>query len=253
MATWKYVGNVLLPASLDSSIIDEWEETLSAESGRIHTALTTKIADGDDYNDKIGTPSHEAYDAFLQDVGEKWDMALIKLKQKVKVLGKYDKWKTSVDAIFGGVTPTFPTLVTAKKGKLSELRRVIGVVGHRSLGTWEPATMAVLLARGDTRCAIYFDDNDTFTGTLEAVFDAQKGALISPSLIAEMVYACVMARYMYDAGLSAQIAAFLAAENAVIAALVGVALNLAHVADFTIVLSWNGTNFNVDITAEDTV
>jgi hypothetical protein len=252
---WKYVGVISVPSTLASAIKDEWEATLKAECARIYTSLTTKINNSTAYNDKIATPSSEAFDAFLQSVGDKWNITDIKLKQKIKVTGKYTKWKANVDTVFGGGSPTFPAIVTAKKDKLDELKRVIGVVGHRSLGTWEPATMAVLLGRGDTRCATYFDTNDTFTGTLDAVFDPQKGALITPSLIAEMVYACVMAKYADEAGLTTERGNIISDANTLIDALVNVALDATHGGggyDFTIVLSWNAGNSNVDITAIDT-
>lgn len=228
---------------------------MKAEVARIYASLIAKIASEADFGDKIADPSSAAYADFLATVGAKWDAVWIKLKQKVKLAGKYDTWKARVDEVLGGGTPTFPDIVTAKKGRLSELRRVIGVVGHKALGTWEPASMAVLLARGDTRCATYFDTNDTFTGTLDAVFDARKGALISPALIAEMVQACVMTKYADEAGLTAERGTIISESNTRLDALIQVGLNTVHKGtgyDFTIVLSWNATNNNVDITATDT-
>ena len=255
MATWKYVGTVTIPeAPIASAIKDEWETTLKAETSRIYTALTTKISDETSFKNKLATPSNSAYDAFLQSVGDKWSITLIKFKQKWKLQKAYNKWNTRITAVFGGGSPTFPDTVTAKKDNLDELRYVLGAVGHRSLGTWEPASMAVLLARGDTRCATYFDTNDDWTGTLEACFDAQKGALVTPSLIAELVYATVWANYLDEAGETDEnISAFLTTENAVINSLVDVALNTAHTPDkFNITLAWTGTPPKVVITAEDT-
>jgi hypothetical protein len=252
---WKYVGEVSLPASLASGIKDEWETTLKAETARIYTALTTKIPDEAGFQGKIATPSSSAYDAFLQSVGGKWSIVDIKLRQKIKLFRAYSKWNTRITAVFGGGSPTFPDTVTAKKDNLDELRRVIGVVGHRSLGTWEPASMAVLLSRGDTRCSVYFDANDTFTGTLHAVFDPTKGALIAPSLIAEMVYACVMAKYADEAGLTTERGNIISGANTILDELIQVALDATHIGggyDFTIVLSWNGGTSNVTITAIDT-
>lgn len=252
---WKYVGNVTIPETLASAITDEWETTLKAECARIYTSLTTKISDATTYGTKIATPSASAFDAFLQSVGAKWSITDIKLKQKVKVSGKYTKWKANVDTVFGGGSPTFPAIVTAKKDKLSELRRVIACVGHRSLGTWEPVSMATLLARGDTRCATYFDTNDTFTGTLHSVMDAKKGALITPSLIAEMVYAVVMANYAHEAGLTTERDNIITGANTLLDAFIQVGLDATHLGggyDFTIVLSWNGGTSKVDITATDT-
>jgi hypothetical protein len=253
---WKYVGVVSLPVSLASAITDEWEATLKAETARIYTSLTTKIPDAATFKDKLSDPSSSAYDSFLQSVGGKWSITDIKLKQKVKLGRSYTKWSDRITSVFGGGTPTFPTTVTQKKDNLSDLKRVIGVVGHRSLGTWEPASMAVLLARGDTRCSTYFDTNDTFTGTLHSVFKAPEGNLITPSLLSEMVYACVMAKYADEAALTTERGNIISAANTVIDSLIQVALDNTHKGtgyDFSIVLSWTGTpTNNVTITALDT-
>lgn len=252
---WKYVGNVVTVQTIPQAVKDEWEETLGAEVGRINTALTTKIDDESAFHDIISTPSSLAFDAFLSAVGGKWDITAIKLKQKVKLAASYDAWLAGIGTVFGGQSPTFAATVTAKKDNLDSLWRVLNVVGHKSLGTWEPVSMAVLLARGDTRCAQYFDTNDTFTGTLESVFDARKGALISGALIAEMVYACVMAKYADEAGLTTERGNIITAANIVIDELVVFALDATHGGggyDFTIVISWNAGTSNVIITATDT-
>jgi hypothetical protein len=252
---WKYVGHVKLPTSLASAISDEWEATLKAETSRIYTALTTKIPDATAFGTKIATPSSSAYDAFLASVGGKWSITDIKLKQKVKLARSYDKWNTRITAVFGGASPTFPSTVTAKKANLDELKRVIGAVGNKSSEGWRPVSASVLLARGDTRISQYFTADETLTGTLHAVFDASKGALISPSLIAEMVYACVMAKYADEAGLTTERGNIISSANTLIDTLINVALDATHLGsgyDFTIVLSWNATNLNVDVTATDT-
>jgi hypothetical protein len=248
---WKYVGVITVPADIASAIADEWETTLKAETTRIYTSLTTKISDETAFGTKIATPSSTQYTAFLEGATGAWDYEGIKLKQRVKLSASYDAWDAGIESVFGGGSPTFPASVTAKKGKLSNLRRVIGCVGHRSLGTWEPVTMSVLLSRGDTRCSVYFDTNDTFTGTLEAVFDAKKGSLISPSLISEMVYASVMAEYMYEGGSSnGDIDTFLATEADIIDDLVVFAVDVGHTGKFSIVPTWDGSAHKVKITAE---
>ncbi len=253
---WKYVGIVSLPVSLASQISDKWVAVLSGETARIFTALTTKIPSEDLFKSKLAVPSSSAFDAFLQSVGGSWNITNIKLKQKIKLGRSYSKWVARITSVFGGGTPTFPSTVAQKVGNLDELRRVIGVVGNRSLGTWEPASMAVLLARGDTRCATYFDSNDTFTGTLEAVFAQPQGNLISPSLISEMVYACVMAKYADEAVDPTNRDAIITAANTVIDGLIQAALSTTYKGtgyDFTIVLSWTGTpTNNVTITATAT-
>lgn len=253
---WKYVGQVQLPVTLAGAISDEWEATLKAECARIYTALTTKIPDATAFGTKLATPSSSAYDAFLTSVGGKWSITDIKMKQKVKLARSYTKWNTRITAVFGGGSPTFPATVTAKKANLDELRRVIGAVGHRALEGWRPASACVMLARGDTRVEPYFTADETLTGTLHAVFDPKKGALISPSLIAEIVYTCVMAKYADEAGLTTERGNIISGANTLIDALIQVALDATHLGggyDFTIVLSWVGaTTNNVLVTATDT-
>jgi hypothetical protein len=253
---WKYVGQVQLPANLASGITDEWEATLKAETSRIYTSLTTKIPDNTAFGTKIATPSSSAYNAFLQTVGGKWSITDIKLKQKVKLARSYTKWNERITAVFGGGSPTFPATVTAKKANLSELKRVVGAVGHKALEGWRPASACVLLARGDTRVSQYFTVDESLTGTLHAVFDATKGALIAPSLISEIVYACVMAKYADEAGLTTERGNIISGANTVLDALIQVALDATHLGggyDFTIVLSWVGaTTNNVLVTATDT-
>jgi hypothetical protein len=259
---WKYVGAIVYPANLDTDITDEWTATLTAETARIYSALSTKIADADDFAEKIAVPSSVAFSAFLQSVGAGWDIDNIKLKQQVKLAGSYTTWQSSIAAMFSGTTPLFGTVVAAKATKLDKLKRVIGIVGHKSVGSWNAGSKAVLLLRGDTRVYPYFGANDTITPTIttfpathHAVMDATVGALISPSLISEIVYGAIMAKYANDGDLTVQRDAILVDANVVLDKLIQVGLNTVHLStgyDVTLVLSWNAGTSNVDVTVVDT-
>jgi len=250
---WQYVGTMLLPADIATAIKDEWETTLKGERDRILTALGTKIPDSAAFADKIADASSDEYAAFLATVGGKWDVDQIEAKQRVKLAARYSVWKTGIESAFK-VGGTFETNVTAKKAKFSELRRVIGLVGHKSLGTWNPAVMGILLLRGDTRVPRYFDANDSFSGTLENVCDPRKGALGTPSLVAEIVQACVLAKYANEGGLTAIRDAIITASNTRLDAILQVMLNATHSGggyDVTVVLSWSAPDDNLKVTVTD--
>jgi len=251
---WKYIGKCLLPATLDSAISDEWEITLKAERARILSSLSTKIPDVSAFQDKVADASSDQYEAFLATVGAGWDADMIEVKQRVKLSASYAKWLTGITDAFA-VGGTFEVNVTNKKAKLDELRRVIGVVGHKSLGSWNPASMVVLLMRGDTRPARYFDANDSFSGTLESVVDSAKGRYITPSILSALVQYCVLIKYANEGGLTAIRDTLITAGNTLIDALLQVALDATHLGtgyDFTIVMSWSAPDDNVIITAIDT-
>jgi len=245
---------MLLPSDIATAIKDEWETTLKAERARILSALQTKIPDSSNFADKIADASSDQFASFLATVGGAWDVDMIETKQRVKLATRYSVWKTGIEEAFksGG---TFETNVTAKKAKFSELRRVIGLVGHKALGTWNPVAMGVLLLRGDTRCARYFDANDSFSGTLENVCDPRKGALCTPSLVAEMVQACVLAKYANEGGLTAIRDTIITNSNTRIDEILQVMLNATHLGggyDVTVVLSWSAPDDNLKVTVTDT-
>jgi len=244
---------MLLPSSVASAIMDEWETTLKGERARILSALTTKIPDLSAFQDKIADASSDAYADFLATVGGKWDVDMIEAKQRVKLATRYTVWKAGIDNAFK-VGGTFETNVTAKKDKFNEARRVIGVVGHKALGSWNPAVMGTLLLRGDTRCARYFDANDSWSGTLESVVDARKGALLTPSIVAETVQACVIAKYANEGGLTALRDTIISNANTRLDAILQVALDATHKGggyDVTFVLSWSAPDDNLKLTVTD--
>ena len=254
---WKYIGTVELPTDLPAGVLEEWRDTLKAEQTRIYTNLLAKIPDETAFKDRIGDASSDEFEAFLYKVGGKWDVSLIEMKQRVKLARTYDTWKSGVDAAFG-TGGYFAHRIDSKADKFKLARYVLGAVGHRAtvdapFGVWNPVTMGVLLLRGDTRCARYFDANDTFTGALHSVVDPNKGRLITPSIMGEAIRACVMAKFANEAGLTTLRDTILTNANTVIDALLQVALDALHLGgtyDVTYELTWADTN--VTITVIDT-
>jgi len=256
---WKYIGTVLLPADLPTGVLDEWKATLKGEQSRIYASLLSKIPAEAQFKDRIADASSDRFGDFLATVGGDWDADVIEMKQRVKLYRKYADWKTGIDASFG-VGGYFPARVDSKADKFKLARYVLGAVGHRatvgdSFGVWNPATMGVLLLRGDTRCARYFDANDSFSGTLHSVVLATEGRLITPSILAEAIYGCVMAKFADEGGLSAIRDSVITSVNTIVDALLQVALNATHKGagyDVTYVLSWSAADANVKVTVTDT-
>jgi hypothetical protein len=255
---WKYIGTMLLPADLPTGVLDEWETTLKAEKDRILASLTTKIATEGNFQDRIADASSDQFSAFLDTVGGAWDADVIEMKQRVKLARTYPDWAAGINAAFGA-GGYFSDRVTAKKNKFKLARYTLGVVGHRasvggSFGVWNPASVGVLLLRGDTRPARYFDANDTFSGTLESVVDAKLGRLIAPSLLAETVYGAVMAKFANDGGLTTLRDNIITASNTRLDSLLNVALDATHKGggyDVTFVLSWSAPDVHTKLTVTD--
>jgi hypothetical protein len=246
---WQYVGQCTVPAVIDSHITTAWNVNLKASMTRIYDALTTKIATGTDFTTKIVTPSSLRYTAFLATVGAGWDKDTIVLKQAVKLGASYTSWAAAIKTVFGA-GGTFPTIVDAKKAKFENVKRTLAVTGQKSFSKWGAAPNAVLLLRGDSRPLIYIASPDTFTGTLDTAFDAVMGALLSPSIIAELVYGCTMAQYANDAGLTTLRDNIIIAVNAQLVTLMTAALIGSH-STSTLVIAWNTglTPARVQVTA----
>jgi len=244
---WRYEGNCELPSDIAEAIKNEWEQTLKAERARILSALQTKIPDQAAYLDKLADASSDKFAEFLANVGAGWDKDIIITKQRVKLAARYNAWNNGIQNAFaeGG---TFETNVTNKKEKFKELRRVIGAVGHKALGTWNPVVMGVLLLRGDTRVLKYLDANDSFNGTLQAAFDSIKGRYITPSMIAQAVQAVVLAVYANEGGLNTIRDTILTNANTILADMVSFAVISGYTASY--VLEWNDTVNNVKVKAE---
>jgi len=255
---WKYIGTVLLPTDLPTGVLDEWKATLKGEQARIYASLLSKIANEGNFQDRIADASSDEYAQFLATVGARWDVNVIEMKQRIKLARQYTAWKSGVDSVFG-VGGTFPTSVDTKADKFKLARYVLGAVGHRatvggSFGVWNPASVGVLLLRGDTRPARYFDANDSFAGTLEAVVDPTYGRLITPSMLAEAIYGCVMSKFADEGGLTTLRDNVITDVNTKLDALLQVALDATHKGvgyDVTYVLSWSAPDTNVKITVTD--
>jgi len=255
---WKYIGTVLLPTDLPSGVLDEWKETLKAEQARIYAGLQTKIPNEAAFRDRIADASSDRYEDFLASVGSAWDRSVITMKQRVKLARQYNAWKSGVDAAFGE-GGYFPARVDAKADKFKLARYVIGAVGFKadpsgSFGVWNPVVFGALLLRGDTRPLRYQDANDSFTGTLHAVFKSPHGNLVTPSIIANAVQACVMAKFADEGGLTSVRDTIITNANSVIDELLNVALDSTHKQegyDVTYELSWDAVAGNVKITVTD--
>ena len=249
---WHYEGKCELPTDIPAGMLDEWEQTLKAEQARIYSGLTTKIPSEALFKDRIADASSDQYEAFLATVGALWDKDMITTKQRVKLNRVYADWLAGVEASFAP-TGYFGDRVTSKKNKFKLVRYVLGAVGYKPdpsdpYGVWNPAVMAVLLLRGDTRCLRYLDANDSFAGTLETTVEARKGALITPSLIAEMVQAIVMAKFADEGGLTTIRDTILTNANTRLADILAVAV----ISPYTVVLSlsWDDPSAHVMVTAE---
>jgi len=256
---WQYIGIMLLPATVPSGVADEWETTLKNEASRIYANIQSKIANQANFQDRIADASSDQFGAFLATVGGAWDVDVIEMKQRVKLNRVYPEWKAGIDAAFGGATPYFGDRVTSKKAKYQLARYTLGLVGLRyntssGFGVWNPATIGCLLLRGDTRPARYFDANDSFSGTLESVVNAKEGRLITPSLLAETVYAGVMCKFADEGGLTTLRDNLITSENAILDALLQVALDATHKGvgyDVTFALSWSAPDAHLKLTVTD--
>jgi hypothetical protein len=246
---WQYVGKCTVPSDINAHIKQAWVTNLTNQQARIFAALQTKIASGANFTDRIATPAYARYSAFLATVGGGWDRDAILLKMNAKLSSAYSKWLANITTVFGS-GGTFATIVNAKSAGISNVRRTIAVTGQKSFGKWSAATTAVLLLRGDTRPVTYFTADDSLTGTVEAAFDATKGALISPSLIAELVYGAVMMQYCSDANppLTTLRTTIETAANLVLDDIMAAGLETAYAAT-TLHLAWDAGSSKVTVTA----
>jgi len=256
---WSYVGVMQLPTEVPQAIRDEWETTLKGERARILANLQTKIPSEVAFKDRIGDASSDQYELFGAGIPAPWDKDTILMKQRAKLNRAYALWLADVQSAFasGGA---FDVNVTAKKNKLNLARYTLGAVGLRydpsaGLGVWNPAVMGVLLLMGDTRCARYFDGNDTFTGTLENVCDPLTGRLGRPPMIADTVKVRVLAKFCDEAGLTALRDTQITNGNTRLDAMLQPMLNATHKGtgyDVTWVLAWDSGAGDVKLTVTDT-
>lgn len=256
---WQYVGTCQLPTDLPDGVLEEWKSTLKAEQARILANLQAKIPDEPSFRDRIADASSDAFESFLSSTGAKWNRDLIVAKQRLKLARKYSDWKSAIQACFGS-GGYFPTTVDSKADKFKLARYVLGAVGFRAdptgyFGVWNPVVMGVLLLAGDTRCARYFDANDSFTGTLHSVVKMPEGNLVRPSIIAQGVQAAVLAKFADEGGLTSLRDSLISNANSAIANFISIALDTTHRGSgysVTYVLSWDATAGNVKVTVTDT-
>lgn len=256
---WKYVGTAQLPTDIPTNVKDEWEQTLKAEVTRIYTSLTNKINNESNYKARLADPSSERFASFLATVGGAWDVNEIEMKQKVKLYRQYTQWKAGIDSAFTGTSPYFPDRVTSKKGKFSLARYTLGAVGLRNepaspYYVWGIAVKGALFIRGDTRPKLYLGANESFTGTLESVCDALRGRYITPSMIADTVKACVLAKFADEGALTTIRDNIIANANTRLDILLQAGLDTPHLTppkDVTWVLSWDAVANHVKLTVTD--
>lgn len=256
---WQYVGVMQLPTSLPTEIKDKWINQLSALQSAIYSRLQSKIPNADAFATRLADASSDQFENFLSAVGTLWDKDIITAKQRIKLAKAYNSWKTGIDNAFG-VGGYFATRVSQKAPKLDLAKYTLGSVGYRAnpnipYGVWNPIAMSALLLLGDTRCARYFDANDTFTGTLEGVFKMPHGKLVRPSIIAQGVQACVLAKFADEGGLTTLRNTIITNANTTLDDLINMALDSTHKQtgyDVTMVLEWSAADSNVKVTVTDT-
>lgn len=255
---WSYVGITQLPTTLPQAVKDKWEATLKAQRELILSREITKIPNESAYQSRIADASSDQYDAFLATVGGAWDIDVIKMKQRAKLARNYNGWLANITSAFG-VGGAFDINVTAKKGKLDLARYTLGSTGMRydpttGIGVWNPATMGALLIRGDTRCARYFDANDTFTGTLETIVDPMKGRYGTPALIADTVRCSVLAKFCDEGGLTTLRDELITATNLRLIDIFDMVLDETHKAYVPTpswVIAWDAGSANTKLTVTD--
>ena len=196
-----YKGLYVPYAEVPSDIMDEWEATLKGERTRILSALQAKIADETAFLNRIATPAYNAWQNFID--SEYPDADLIKLKMKIKLKGAYDAWSEGITNAFaeGG---TFETNVTNKKAKFGKAKYTLGAVGVKYLNGWETAYKAIGMITGDNRVPVYFDADDTVSGSPVDVFPAGVGRFARAIGVPIIVQGLVIAQYAHENGLATE-------------------------------------------------
>jgi len=229
---WTYIGKMTLPTDVPSDVKDEWANTLAGEMSRIYTNLLSKIPNQDAFQSRLATPASERYSDFLASTGASWNAAIIKLKHKIKLGRAYSSWSSGIGEAFGGTNPYFDDRVLAKKAKYGNAKYVLAGVGLKydvaGFGCWRPIVKGVLFMRGDKRPMNYLTADESFSGTLHSVFDAVKGRLVTPSIIAHSVYAVVMAWYAHEAGETSTRDTILSNATTMIANFINLAKDTTH-------------------------
>lgn len=258
---WSYVAPCTLGVDIPQAIKDEWETTLKNERERIYTSLVTKIPNSTEFGTKLADASSDQYEVFLATVGSGYDRDTIITKQRVKLSASYASWIAGVINAFRLTTENpagndvFRTNVTAKKAKISNLRRTLAVTGYKPEGGFGAGVKAVLLANGDTRPLRYVVAGETLVATPHNVFHANFGRQVRALLVGELVRGVVLAQYAQDAGLTTLRDTLITAYNAKLATMVNAAKDATHAgAGYSVVLTiiWNVGTSKLDISIVDT-
>lgn len=258
---WSYVAPTVVSADIPQQIKDEWEATLLAERDRIYESLTSKISNSTQYQDRVADASSDQYEVFLSAVGSGYDKDTILAKQRIKLAASYTSWNDGIVNAFrdSGQVPAgndvFRTNVTAKKAKISNLRRVLAVVGDKPRTFWGAGSKAVLFANGDTRPSRYVIAGETLVGTPHNVFHANFGRQPRATLLGELARGVILAKYADEAGLTTLRDALITTYNARLATMVDAMLDATHAGvGYTVVLTIvkNGGTGNIDVSIVDT-
>lgn len=201
LANFTYVGPIS-KRDLPARIVDEWEATLKGARARILASLSRFLdpqAGLSRFLDQIADASSDAWEAF---VNPSWPNAgLIKLKQRIKLAGAYNDWRTGVQNAFAP-NGTFETNVTAKKPKFATgIPYVVGAVGFKPDLNWGPASKAALIVTGDMRVVRYITAGEQFQGTPANMFPVS-GNFVRPMIISTYTFGSVLGLYAKEAGIA---------------------------------------------------
>jgi len=199
---FEYRSAPISETALPTRIVDEWESMLKLARERILASLDRFLSaplGRSLFLTQIADASSDAYEGFVNPSYPNADF--IKLKQRIKLAGSYDAWKSGVQYAFQPGS-TFETNVTVKKPKFdANVRLTIGAVGFKP-ESWGPVAKLALLLVGDKRPERYMTENELFnTGPAypRNVFStAGKG--IVPAIVSTFVQGVVMVLWCYKGG-----------------------------------------------------
>jgi len=200
---FEYRSETISERALPTRIVDEWETMLKLARARILASLErflTEPAGRNVFLTQIADASSDAYEGFVNPAYPNADF--IKLKQRVKLAGSYNAWKTGVQHAFQPDS-TFETNVTVKKPKFeNNVRLTIGGVGFKPV-YWGPIAKLSLLLVGDTRPERYMSDSELFSkgpAYPRNVF-SEAGKGVVPAIISTYVQGVVMLLWCYRGGI----------------------------------------------------
>jgi len=195
-----YVGTYVV---VDPTVIeaerDEWKTTLLNMRDTIKNNLLSKIPTSTEFEDKIADASSDAWESF---VNPSWpDADFAKLKQRIKLKGAYNSWKTGVENAFAP-NGAFDLGVNQKADKWLLAKYVIGSVGLRWKLGWKVAYKAIGTISGDSRVLRYATGEDSWSPAPEVVNVFLSGAakFVRAQAVPIITRGLVLAQYALDAG-----------------------------------------------------